>query len=934
MIKLLIRSALATFLVTVVCGASPSSRPNVIFVLSDDQAWWDYSFMYRESIEGAAIDSDSSIYQVARTPAIDRLADEGLTFLNGYTVPLCRPSLQAIITGTFPHQNRVSGNDFVGKVDDTLADERILLDQSIARTLAKRLGYRSYQTGKWWGGHHSLGGFTEGDTQNSIDPRTKPRQYTGSRPGYANQGRHGDWGLMIGRVDYVTDNPNPPHPINYPNTIVPMTDFIDDCVAHEDPFFIWYAPFLPHNPFDPPRGLLDEYDPRVEEENEAEDHVASYYANIERFDGGVGALLDHLEEVGVADNTLIVFICDNGWITRQDNGRRAARSKRSPYDAGARTPIIVRWPAQIKLGGDIEPQIIRQPVSVIDMVPTALAAVGLEPSLEQRGLNLMDLAAVNSREEIYCDIYDHDMVSLENPVSSIFARFVVKDGWKLIDFEDSPAELYHLYDTATNEPIDPFETNDLAISEEQKRLELGALITEWYDEPKDQVWSASVSQTLGSDVIAIPDELGQSFTIGENGFLTGISLPFEQATPAHAIALELRHLDASDAPLGELLASVTINPDPIYQEGLRWCLFQFERPISVRAGDQLGFLIRSSSLPHVGFNIPFNRTGGYPGGAMYYSDNIDGLAWDVASFDLAFQVFTSIYNQRPAAVITYANHSARIAADMGVRGQGVDIEASDDLGLESWTRVATDPNLDGLVVFEESAAERRFYRLGIVSIGSVFSLADPAEEAESGVLFEEFFDGDGANLTSQQPSVTTDNLSWIGPSSDTILDSGNLNGEGGVTAYLPFSPSSGFIYTLEGTIVQSEIDEDQWLSFGFALQNPPINSAQSSSGLVWALTRNTSGNDDQVLHTNPSGGTGATQRGDFVTGAATIEMQIILDTTQGPGSWTYHWLVNGQFRLRDVALPSSFEESIGSIAISKRVGSTSNRFGLLRLSRQ
>ena len=124
-----------------------------------------------------------------------------------------------MITGTFPHQNHVSGNDFVGRTEDESADQQIKRMQSIARTLVKRLGYRAYQTGKWWGGPHDFGGFTEGDTMDSVTAGTAPSQYTGTRPSYANQGRHGDWGLMIGRVDYVNDIQSPAHPINYANTI-------------------------------------------------------------------------------------------------------------------------------------------------------------------------------------------------------------------------------------------------------------------------------------------------------------------------------------------------------------------------------------------------------------------------------------------------------------------------------------------------------------------------------------------------------------------------------------------------------------------------------------------------------------------------------------------------------------------------------------------
>lgn len=718
-------------------GIHAADKPNIIFVLGDDQAWWDYSFMYRDEIEGPAVDSNPSIYQIAETPAIDRLADEGLTFTHGYTVPLCRPSLQAMITGAFPHENRISGNDLVGKVDDEEADQRILFDQSIARTLVKRHGYRAYQTGKWWGGHHSLGGFTEGDTQDNPSTSARPPQYTGSKPGYVGgangAGRHGDWGLMIGRVDYVNDIPDPVlpaptavNPISYANTIVPMTDFIDDCVASDDPFFIWYAPFLPHSPFDPPEALRAKYDPLVDEANEAssEDYEAKYYANIERLDGGIGALLDHLEATGVADNTMIIFICDNGWITNDNGG--STRSKRQPYDAGSRTPIIVHWPKTIKPGGPIEPQFVTQPVSVIDMVPTALAAVGLEQSAEQRGINLMDLGAVNARDAVFCDVYAHDMASIEDPSQSLVARYVVKDGWKLIDFASGSDELYHLYDTSTGNPVDPFETNNLVTVETAKFAELSALIDTWYNEPKEMVWSTQVSQTQATESIPIPGELGQSFTVTSNGFLTAVNLPIEQTDPNETITVELRQLDGNGAPLGALLASSTIQPDPVYQAGLRWSLFPFAEPVQVSNGQQLGILIKCATQPNTGFNVAYNDPGGYAGGTMYFSGQIGSETWDTAGLDLPFQVFTGIYPNRSNTRIVRDGDGVLVSADLGVKGMPAEIQTSTDLGEGSWVGIATEDNPDGLVALSETElVDRKFYRFGLSTIGDPFSIDSP-----------------------------------------------------------------------------------------------------------------------------------------------------------------------------------------------------------------
>ena len=287
-----------------------AQSPNVIFILGDDQGWYDYGFMQRPGVDKAAVTLNPSIPQIVKTPAIDRLADEGLAFIHGYSAPVCRPALASIITGTYLQQHWVTGNDLVNGsgavINDSTVEARMQVLHPLPRTLFNQLGYTSFQTGKWWEGHHTNGGFTHGDTVNSIAGGSQPPQWSGSRPGYVTN-RHGDWGLMTGRVDYVNDIQAPAHPIPYANTVQTVTDFINTQVAADQPFFLWYAPFLPHTPHDPPSGLLAQYTALGLSSADA-----NYYANIERLDGGVGAILDHLDAKGIANNTIIIMICDNG----------------------------------------------------------------------------------------------------------------------------------------------------------------------------------------------------------------------------------------------------------------------------------------------------------------------------------------------------------------------------------------------------------------------------------------------------------------------------------------------------------------------------------------------------------------------------------------------------------------------------------------------
>lgn len=499
-----------------------TSTPNVIFMLADDQSWYDYSFMRRANVEQAAINmqtrSNTSIPQFAKTPAIDRLADEGLAFIHGYTAPVCRPTLMSIITGTHLHQHWIVGNDLVSargqgqaaRIDDTPLENRILSFNPLTRTLATQLGYTSFQTGKWWEGDFAHGDFTQGDTRDSIAIATRPPQWAGSAPSYV-RARQGDWGLMTGRVDYVNGIAAPAHPIPYANTVKTATDFINTQVAADQPFFLWYAPYLPHDPFDPPTGLRDQYTALGLNNTDA-----NFYANIERLDGGVDAILDHLDTMEIADNTIIMFICDNG---RQFNTPNTD-GKTSPYDSGARTPIIVRWPDRIKPGGPIEPQIIRTPVHMVDMAPTIHHALGLPIPPEMQGINLLDPAAVAARGTVFGSDHNVEILTLSDPTESLENRWAVRNGWKLILNTSGTKELYQLYNGTT--PVDPHERTNLAASNPQLVNELTMEIVNWYSPLPNHYDSWIGDPALG----IAPSERGFELDLDNDGLSNGVEAWF------------------------------------------------------------------------------------------------------------------------------------------------------------------------------------------------------------------------------------------------------------------------------------------------------------------------------------------------------------------------------------------------------------------------
>jgi uncharacterized sulfatase len=390
--------------------------PNIVWIIGDDQGWGDFGFMGHPSIE---------------TPHMDRLASGGAVFENGY-VPssLCRPSLASLITGLYGHQHRICCNDPPAGVDRSEMLRFIREVPTLPRLLSQS-GYQSLQTGKWWEGHYREGGFTHGMTRNEVN------------------GRHGDLGLRIGR-----------------DTMEPIYDFIRE--VESGPFFLWYAPFLPHTPHNPPERLREKYLQRTDQER-----LAHYWAMCEWFDETVGQLMDFLDQEGLLEKTLIMFAVDNGWIQNVDPPKQgvfnfAPKSKRSPYDGGVRTPIILSWP------GHIEPQNYQELVSTLDFVPTVLDFVELPIPVNLEGTSLVPLLLGGSslpRTAVFGEIFSHDAVRLEDPFSSLLFQWVRKDNWKLIRSLEGDLELYDLSQ-------DPYETIDLSGSHPQQVRELEAMLYE------------------------------------------------------------------------------------------------------------------------------------------------------------------------------------------------------------------------------------------------------------------------------------------------------------------------------------------------------------------------------------------------------------------------------------------------------------------------
>ncbi len=280
-----------------------------------------------------------------RTPGLDRLAREGLACTNAFlTTASCSPSRASLITGRYPH------NTGAPELHQPLPGDQITFVERL-----RAAGYWTGQAGKWHLGEATKAKFDE------------------LRPGGGPSGCE-NWLPLLQS-----------HP-------------------QDRPFFLWLAAFDPHRPYRP-GAIAPPYRPAevvvpasLPDAPEVRADLVLYYDAITRLDRFVGQLLDELDRRGLAQDTLIVFL--------SDNGPPFPRAKATLYDAGLRTPLLLRWPGRIAPGSLSESL-----VSSLDLAPTLLAAAGVDHPASFQGVSLLpllDKPATTLRPAVYAEKNWHD----------------------------------------------------------------------------------------------------------------------------------------------------------------------------------------------------------------------------------------------------------------------------------------------------------------------------------------------------------------------------------------------------------------------------------------------------------------------------------------------------------------------------------------------
>jgi len=416
-------------------------RPNILFILTDDQRW---------DALGAYGNRD------IRTPNLDRLAASGALFTAGYvSAPLCCPSRATFLTGLYPHQTGVDTNRTAGG--------HVGLPSGSV-TLAHYLNHAGYLTG-FVGKAHLAGGpfawgfaeaplYLPGGASRHENPVLVVNGATKTLPGRVRQND-------LDEDEYYTEQGTPQV---VEGLITPL--FADAAIRFlekhkDDRFFLWLATTAPHTPYyrDPkypyspreihaPPGWADpSFDPTTHD-------WAGYYSTISHLDEHLGRVLSKLEDLGLLKNTVIIFSSDNGFMM----GSHGLPAKAVWFEESIRVPWIIAWKGKIPAG-----KVVTTPVTSVDLLPTVLDLAGIPLPPGYEGISILPALGLRQgpvRDTIYSEVRGgtrarSDLLPRLFGNRGLLWQAVRTNEFKYVRFEDGAEALYDLR-------TDPMELKDVS----------------------------------------------------------------------------------------------------------------------------------------------------------------------------------------------------------------------------------------------------------------------------------------------------------------------------------------------------------------------------------------------------------------------------------------------------------------------------------------
>jgi arylsulfatase A len=408
--------------------------PNVLLIITDDQGYGDFSIHGNTHLQ---------------TPHIDKLGQNGVRFDRFYVNSFCAPTRAALLTGRWPLRTGCHG---VTHNRESMRPSEITMAEAL-----KTSGYHTACIGKWHNGEQF--------------PFTPQGQGFDHVFGFNN----GHWNNYFDATLLRGTNPEP--------TKGYITDVLtDDAISfitarQKEPFFCYLSYNAPHSPYQVPDKYYDKFKARGFDEK-----VAAFYGMCENIDDNVGRLLAHLDQLKLADNTIVLFLTDNGGtagVKTYNAGMRGGKT--SVHEGGSRVPLFIRWPA-----AGWQPHLVKPIASHIDLLPTLLDLCGVKlpdgPKLD--GISLRPLLEGKADTWAERTLFTHNPIDETNKypgaVRTQRHRLVreIKGpaGGSKAKSNDASAIPWQLYDMET----DPSQEKDIASEHPDLVQQLAAQYDSWF----------------------------------------------------------------------------------------------------------------------------------------------------------------------------------------------------------------------------------------------------------------------------------------------------------------------------------------------------------------------------------------------------------------------------------------------------------------------
>lgn len=399
-----------TLIPAVAIAAGDTQHPNVLLILTDDQGWGDIRVNGNPRIN---------------TPTMDRLHDESVVLKNFYVSPLSAPTRASLLTGRYHLSTGVcsvqSGLENMNPDETTLAE------------LFREAGYATGCFGKWHNGTYypytpngqgfdEFLGFCCGHWANYFDPLLQRNETMFRTKGYI--------------TDIFTDA---------------ALEFID---AHREGPFFCYIPYnAPHSPFQVPDAYYDKYKEIEAASEKDRKTLAAIYAMVECVDANIARLLERLDALNIRENTIVIFMTDNGpvHVVRYNGGMRGMKG--SVHEGGVHAPCYINWQ------GTLHHHLIDSPTAHIDLLPTLMDLCSIEgwtTRFPVDGISLAD--GIHGKGDVKRNrmIFTHRMLRELHPWmggirTDRYRMAIYPDEVMLFDLANDPGEQRNIYDAANME---------------------------------------------------------------------------------------------------------------------------------------------------------------------------------------------------------------------------------------------------------------------------------------------------------------------------------------------------------------------------------------------------------------------------------------------------------------------------------------------------